>query len=560
MATTCTIGDYLLIRLKELGVKHIFGVPGDYNLAFLDQIVATEGLEWIGNCNELNAAYAADGYARINGIGALVTTFGVGELSAVNGIAGSYAEQVPVVKITGSPSNAVAAQGAYVHHTLGDGDFTHFSNMYKEVTVAQTTLTQENAAEEIDRVLQACWLHKRPVYINLPADISQKEIKAPESPLLLSEFTSDPNKLREFVDLAVEVLNQATSPIIVADYEVNRYHLNDQLRAFVEKSGFPITSLSMGKGVINENHPQFIGVYNGKLSEEYVKKCVEEADCILLIGVKLTDSTTGGFSFIHDLTKIPMIELHPSFARINNECFEVAMKDVLEQFTVRIERRSQENMNIQSLYERELKTAKDFNPASSGPITQKRFWQRFSQFLKTGDVIIADQGTAFFGTSTVPLPEKATFVGQPLWGSIGYTLPSLLGTQIASPTRRNILVIGDGSFQLTAQELSTIMRQKLKPIIILINNDGYTVERAIYGAEQAYNDINMWKYHLLPEVFGGQGDSVSIYVTNEKELDDALRQAETSDKLVFIEVVMGRLDAPQLLKDLAKAFAQQNAY
>lgn len=172
-----TVGDYLLERIKTLGVSDMLGVPGDYNLGFLDQVDAMKGLEWRGCCNELNAAYAADGYARIRGASALLTTFGVGELSAINGIAGSYAEQVPVIHIDGMPTSIIQEKKAIVHHTLGDGNFSVFVRMYELVTVAQTVLTADNAASEIDRVLTACWLHKRPVYIGLPSDLTSVEIE-----------------------------------------------------------------------------------------------------------------------------------------------------------------------------------------------------------------------------------------------------------------------------------------------------------------------------------------------------------------------------------------------
>ncbi|MBH8605203.1 alpha-keto acid decarboxylase family protein [Thermoactinomyces sp. CICC 10522] len=554
MSKKITVGDYLLLRLKEMGVRHVFGVPGDYNLGFLDQIANMEGLEWIGNCNELNAAYAADGYARVNGIAALVTTFGVGELSAINGIAGSYAEQVPVVKITGTPSTKVMKKGALVHHTLGDGDFTHFMNMFKEVTVAQTMLTEENAAEEIDRVLRECWLQKRPVHINIPADISYKEIDAPQTSLALPEPVSDPTQLNKFVQKAAEELNKANSPFILADYEVNRYRLYDQLRTFVEASGYPIASFSMGKGVIDETHPQFIGVHTGQLSEDFLKQCIQESDCFILIGVKLTDSITGGFRFIHDLEKTNIIEIHPSYARINNEVFQaVSMREALEQLTEHVQHRTW-NLNP-----RPAGNGSPFIPSSES-ITQERFWQRLASFFKPGDVLLAEQGTSFFAASTVKLPEKTTFVGQPLWGSIGYTLPALLGTQLADQNRRNILVIGDGSFQLTAQELSTILLHDLKPIIFLINNDGYTVERMIHGAEQRYNDINRWNYRRIPDVLDLNGNSISFQIKTEEELEEVLSKAEKANKLVFIEVHMGRLDSPALLRELGKLFAEQNKY
>ncbi|WP_368941847.1 thiamine pyrophosphate-binding protein, partial [Bacillus cereus] len=222
-----TISAYLLDRLHELGIEHIFGVPGDYNLAFLDDVVAHENLKWIGNCNELNAAYAADGYARIKGIAALITTFGVGELSAINGIAGSYAENVPVIKITGTPPTKVMENGAIVHHTLGDGKFDHFSNMYREITVAQTNVTSEHAAEEIDRVLRACWNEKRPVHINLPIDVYNKPINKPTEPILYKPILSNKEALDKMLLHATSIINNAKKPVILADFEVDRFHAKE---------------------------------------------------------------------------------------------------------------------------------------------------------------------------------------------------------------------------------------------------------------------------------------------------------------------------------------------
>jgi TPP-dependent 2-oxoacid decarboxylase len=132
-----TISDYLLDRVAELGADRVFGVPGDYTLALLDHVVAHDRLEWVGCTNELNAGYAADGYGRLRGIAALMTTFGVGELSAINALAGSFAEYVPVLHIVGAPSTGTQAAQRIVHHSLGDGVFTHFIEMHRRITCAR---------------------------------------------------------------------------------------------------------------------------------------------------------------------------------------------------------------------------------------------------------------------------------------------------------------------------------------------------------------------------------------------------------------------------------------
>ncbi|PFJ04659.1 indolepyruvate decarboxylase [Bacillus cereus] len=553
-----TVSEYLLDRLHELGIEHIFGVPGDYNLAFLDDVIAHKNLEWIGNCNELNAAYAADGYARIKGIAALITTFGVGELSAINGIAGSYAENVPVIKITGTPPTTVMENGELVHHTLGDGKFDHFSNMYREITVAQTNLTPEHAAEEIDRVLRACWNEKRPVHINLPIDVYNKPINKPTESILNNPILSNKEALDKMLLHATSKINSAKKPVILADFEVNRSHAEEDLQHFVEKTGFPIATLSMGKGIFPEKHPRFIGVYSGDVSSTYLRKRIDESDCIISIGVKLTDTITGGFT--QGFTKEQVIEIHPYTVKIIDKKYgPVVMKDVLQHLSDAIEHRNEEILEIKPFISESSSITEKFNPKAQ-IITQKRFWQQLYHFLQENDVLIAEQGTPYFGSAALPLPNNTTYVGQPLWGSIGYTLPALLGTQLADLSRRNILIIGDGSFQLTVQELSTMLRQNLKPIIFLINNNGYTVERAIHGQKQPYNDIQMWKYDKLTNIFGSEEKSLTFKVKNEIDLAAVLSNITINmDRLIFIEVVMNQGDQPELLAKLGKKFASQNS-
>ncbi|PFK59887.1 indolepyruvate decarboxylase [Bacillus thuringiensis] len=553
-----TVSTYLLDRLHELGIEHIFGVPGDYNLAFLDDVVAHEKLKWIGNCNELNAAYAADGYARIKGIATLITTFGVGELSAINGIAGSYAENVPVIKITGTPPTKVMENGAIVHHTLGDGKFDHFSNMYREITVAQTNVTPEHAAEEIDRVLRACWNEKRPVHINLPIDVYNKPINKPTEPILYKPILSNKEALDKMLLHATSIINNAKKPVILADFEVDRFHAKENLHQFVEKTGFPIATLSMGKGIFPEKHPQFIGIYTGDVSSPYLRKRIDESDCIISIGVKLTDTITGGFT--QGFTKEQVIEIHPYTVKIIDKKYgPVVMQDVLQHLSDSIAHRNKDTLEIKPFISAPSPFTEEFNPKAQ-MVTQKRFWQQMYHFLQENDILIVEQGTPFFGSAAIPLPNKTAYVGQPLWGSIGYTLPALLGTQLANLSRRNILIIGDGSFQVTAQELSTILRQNLKPIIFLINNNGYTVERAIHGQNQPYNDIQMWNYNKLSMVFGSEEKSLTFKVENEAELAEVLTNITfNKNQLIFIEVIMSQSDQPELLAKLGKRFGQQNS-
>ncbi|MGF2035591.1 MAG: alpha-keto acid decarboxylase family protein [Nostoc sp. CmiVER01] len=548
-----TVSDYLLLRLEQIGIKHIFGVAGDYNMEFLDYIVNHNSIELIPTCNELNASYAADGYGRLNGIAALVTTFGVGELSAINGVAGAYAEHVPVVAITGAPATKIQALGSLVHHTLGTGDFSIFARMYQQVTVAQAYLTNENAATEIDRVLGICLLKKLPVYISIPMDVALNEVSAPSENFIPPVFQSDGATIAEIVDVSVNILEKASQPIILADIGVARYHLHEQLRELLTATGYPYATMNMGKGLLEETHPQFIGIYNGAASQESVRKRIEQADCVLTIGALMTDFNTGKFSAKLDPSQT--IEVHGHYVKVKHALYNnVAMADVLSALSQRLQRRDPQTLNFKSAAENlDAGFIMPMEGGSSAPITQQYFWHRFAHFLQEDDIIVAETGTCLFGVSIVPLPKGATFVGQVLWGSIGYSVGSLLGCALAKPTagiaasqRRSILLVGDGSFQMTAQELSTILRYNLKPIIFLINNDGYTIERDIHGERMPYNDIQPWNYHQLPKVFAGNG--WGIKVSTESQLDKALQTAQQNrDQLAFIEVVMDKMDSPEVL-------------
>lgn len=546
-----TVADYLLDRLKELGIDEIFGVPGDYNLQFLDHITAREDLEWIGNANELNAAYMADGYARTKGISAFVTTFGVGELSAVNGLAGSFAENVPVIEIVGSPTTAVQASKKLVHHTLGDGDFLRFEKMHEEVTAGIAHLTANNALTEIDRVLLIAITEKRPVYINLPIDIATITVSKPQSKLnsQAEQLTAVEAAILTKVEQA---LQQAQCPVVIAGHEILSYHIEQQLDAFIQKFNLPITTLPLGKSAFNEDDAHYLGTYTGSTTDEPLKSRVDTADLVLLLGVKLTDSATSGFSF--GFTDQQVISIGSTEVLFYGEQQEKVQLDrfVSALATLSFSRFTGEIIPVKRT---ENLVITDEN------LTQKQFWKMVEEFLISGDTIIGEQGTSFFGLTNVPLKKAVNFIGQPLWGSIGYTFPSALGSQLANKASRHLLFIGDGSLQLTVQELGTAIREKLAPIVFVINNNGYTVEREIHGATEQYNDIPMWDYQKLPFVFGGTEQTVATYkVFTELELDEVMKTARNdTERMQWIEVVMDQEDAPELLKKLGKIFAKQNA-
>ena len=551
METKFTVGEYLLVRLKEIGVDHLFGVPGDFVLGFLNQVMKSD-IKYVGTCNELNAAYAADGYARIRGIGAFATTYGVGELSAINGVAGAFAERVPVVVITGSPATIHFQNRPLLHHTLGDYQIP--LRMFEQITTASTQLASgDTAPAEIDRVLTACLSRQQPVYISLPADVVTMQCERPGAFHFPMPAPSDAQALREAIKEAAEMLDKALKPVVIGDVELIRFKMQMEFAGLLDTTGFPYVTMMLGKSVLSEQHPQFIGLFEGDRSRAYVRNRVESADCILHLGALMTDFNTGGFTTRLDESKT--IRANNGAVKIKHHCYEnVHLRDFVLGLTEKLSRRDHATLEIQWAADSCVhRRTEPYQPAAANPITVKRFFDRMSHYLADNSIVIAETGVSLFSAAEMLMPEGATFIGQTFYGSIGYTVGATLGTGMAAAGRSLVLFVGDGAFQVTCQELSTIIRQQLKPIIFLINNDGYTIERVI--CDRPYNDIQPWHYHKLVDVFGG---GLGLEVRTEGELETALAQAATADGLVFIEVHTERMDCPEALRSAGKSMAKTN--
>ena len=551
METKFTVADYLLTRLKEIGVDHIFGVPGDFVLGFLNQVMEGD-VKYVGTCNELNAAYAADGYARIRGVGAFASTFGVGELSAINGVAGAFAERVPVVVITGTPATGYSRTQPLLHHTLGNYQIPF--KMYEQITVASTQLASgETAPAEIDRVLSACLMHQQPVYISLPSDIVMMKCKPPNAFVFPTPASSDAEALREAIHEAATMLEKAQNSVVIGGVGLIRFKLQNEFAVLLDKTGIPFVTMMLGKTVLSEHHPQFIGLYEGDRSRSYVQNLVESADCILQLGTLMTDFNTGGFTTHLDDAKTIKADIRS--VKIGHHLYEnVCLRDFILGLTETLSRREPATLAIQCAAEGCVhRHTEAYLPDSTKPLTIKRLFDHASHFLKNDSIVIAETGVSLFSAAEMLMPEGATFIGQAFYGSIGYTVGATLGAGMAAPGRPLVLFVGDGAFQVTCQELSTIIRQHLKCVIFLLNNDGYTIERVI--CDRPYNDLQPWLYHKLLEAFGG---GLGLDVRTEGELEEALARSATEAGLVFVEVHTGRLDCPESLRLAGQAMAKSN--
>ncbi|BBZ41449.1 alpha-keto acid decarboxylase family protein [Mycobacterium conspicuum] len=544
-----TVGDYLLDRLAELGVSEIFGVPGDYNLEFLDHIVAHPKIRWVGSANELNAGYAADGYGRLRGMSAVVTTFGVGELSAANAIAGSYAEHVPVVHIVGGPTKDAQGTRRALHHSLGDGDFEHFFRVSREITCAQANLMPATACREIDRVLSEVREHKLPGYLLLSADVARFPTEPPAAKLPRYTGGTSPRALELFKEAATRLIadHQLT---VLADLLVHRLQAVDELEKLLAADVVPHATLMWGKSLLDESSPNFLGIYAGAASAKRVRTAIEDAPVLVTAGVVFTDMVSGFFSQRIDPGR--SIDVAQYQSSVAGEVFApLEMRAALEALAGIVKQRGVQSPPVNSPVESPaVKT-----PARDEPLTQEMVWNRLCAALTPGNVVLADQGTSFYGMADHRLPNGVTFIGQPLWGSIGYTLPAAVGAGVAHPDRRTVLLIGDGAAQLTVQELGTFSREGLSPVIVVVNNDGYTIERAIHGKTAPYNDIVGWRWTEIPGALG-VANHLAYRAENYGELDDAFTAAaEHQDRMVLVEVVLPRLQIPPLLAQLVGPMA-----
>jgi len=536
-----TVIQYLLNRLKDLGIRDIFGVPGDYAFPINNAICDDKELRWIGCCNELNAAYAADGYARINGMSALSTTFGVGELSALCGIAGSYGEHTVIFHIVGIPNMQVQEKHAIVHHALGNGEFDQFMTMAAPAVCAKTMLTPENCANEVERVIAAALERHRPAYIAIPHDYVNKEISPSMAQAHVFE-KSDPETLDKAVSTIVDKLSNAEKACIMPGILVERFGLKELTTAVVNASGLPYVTMESDKSVLDETNPSYLGLYSGQLINPGIREFVESCDCILAIGTILSDYNTGMFTAKLDKSRI--INITYSEVRIGEADYcHVKMSDVLGELVKRLHKRTDVRGPVAK-----HPTMPKVN--AENQIQSDYLYARCAKFFRPNDIIIADSSTSFFGLLPIFLPKGAKFESQMLWGAIGWSTPASFGAALAAPNRRVVLITGEGSHQMTVQEISQFYRYGLKPVIFVLNNHGYLIERMLSKKlDYCYNELAEWQYHKLPEVLGCN-DWVMRKTTTCGDLDKVMEELENTKTGAYIEIVMPKFSAPPLVETI----------
>lgn len=538
-----SIGEYLLKKLKSYDIDHIFGIPGDYVLRFYKLIEQSE-IQHIGMTREDAAGYAADAYARTKGMGAACITYCVGGLSMVNAVAGAYAEKSPVVVISGAPGIKERGKDALLHHKVRD--FHTQQRIYDEITVATALLDEPfTAFNEIDRVLDAVYHNKRPGYIELPRDMVDVRGTLYRRPST-GEHISDPETLNAAVEDAAKFINQSKNPVILAGVELHRFGYQDKLLKLVEEKRIPVVATLLGKSVIPESHPLYLGIYEGAMGRKEIREFVEDSDCVIILGAFMTDVNLGIYTA--NLDRSRSIYATSEKVTVRYHSYETVMfNDFIDGIiSPQLKRRKKPNLGWV------LPDTVPFEVKPNAPLTVERLFQHLNEFISEELTVIADVGDSLFGAAELRIHQHTNFLSPAYYTSMGFAVPASVGAQLSTPNTRPLVIVGDGAFQMTGTELSTTVRYGLNPIVLLLNNHGYGTERHLLEGE--FNDIGCWNYSCMPSLFSsGRG----FHVRTEGEFDEAMHAAlSETQQFTLIEAELEKLDRSPALARLAERMSE----
>lgn len=539
-----TIGEYLLKKLKSYGINHIFGIPGDYVVQFFDMIEQSP-IQHIGTTREETAGFAADAYARINGMGAACVTYGVGGLSMINAVTAAYAEKSPLVVISGGPGIKERTEGALLHHT-GKNFYTQ-QRIYEEITVASALLDEPfTAFNEIDRVLDAVYWHKRPGYIELPRDMVSIHGAVHQRPST-GEHYSDPEILDAALVNAIAFINQSENPVILAGIELHRFGFRDKLLQLAEEKQIPVVTTLLGKSVMPEAHPLYLGIYGGAMGRTEITTLVETSDCLVILGAFMTDVNLGIYTA--NLARSRSVYATSDKITVCYSTYEdVTFEDFMDGLcSPKLHKRPDVNL------EWVLEVSEPFEMVPDQILTMKRLFQQLNQFLDDNMTVIPDVGDSLWAAADLRLPEQTEFISQAYYTSMGFAIPAAVGAQLGKPGTRPLVIVGDGAFQMTGTELSTTIRYGLNPIILVLNNQGYGTMRPL--VEGPFNEIENWDYTCVPKLLG-TGHAVAV--RTEGEFDSAIKAALTDTQhFVMIEAKLDKLDTSPALARLAEQVSKK---
>ena len=546
MSKILTVVEYVIHRLADLGIDRAFGVPGDYAFPIDDAIESSGRMKWVVCANELNASYAADGYARRRGAAVLTTTYAVGELSAVNGMMGAKAHRVPIFHIVGAPSTRIQRQQLITHHTFGDGVYGNFFDISAACCGVSAHITPDNVVTEMERLISEAFRLSKPAYLLIPQDyalmpIQGTPVKGRRLPTV-PRGKSNPAEVKAAVRAIVARLKKAKRPIAMPSFQVKRYHAQAQLLSLLKRTDLPFTLTSMDKGLVDESHPNYLGLYAGKdSSPSSAGKYALSADLILCLGEVLEeDFNVGSWSAFLDPAR--KVVIGPDYVKVGEQCFTSCMlPDVLAELARSAPR---------------VKKAKHPAPKllplvgqSHDPISSAALYPRLQRFLQNGDNLVVEGGSCMFPCASLLLPKGVSYEGQILWASIGWATPTTLGVALAEPKRRTIMVSGDGAHQLTANEIGVMGRYGINPILIVLNNGIFGVEDVLSERGHIYDDLAGWNYHTLPAAMGCR-DWFCTRIETVGDFESALVEARNHSGGCYLEVMIPETESQPLSKKI----------
>lgn len=555
------VGSFLIQRLFDYGVRHIFGVPGDFVLGFYQQLIQSNKLI-INTCDEQGAGFAADAYARINGLGVVCVTYCVGGLKVVNATAQAFAEKSPVVVISGAPGIKERARNPLLHHKVKDFDTQQ--KVFEHVTIDSVVVdNSKTAVEDIERVLSSARRYRRPVYIELPRDIVSSPI--PPIPQIhhdhdgnsqtSDEYKTDIASMQEALEEAAHMINSSKQPVIVAGVEIHRFGLQDKLLQLVDKTNIPVVSTVLSKSIISEDNPCYLGVYEGAMGFQSVREYVESSDCLILLGALMTDINFGiSPTPIEQSRSIYISSEKLSIRHHNYE--DIVLSDFLTGLIdLPLEKRILKN--TEKLGYRSTAYHPNHNHFVSKKnqrISVKRLFERLNFSITKNTIVIADVGDSLFGALDLTIHDQTEFLSPAYYLSMGFAVPAAIGAQLANPRLRPIVIVGDGAFQMTGMEISTIGRFSLNPIIIVLNNRGYGTERPMLDGP--FNDILPWDYSQIPRIISrGKG----FVIETEDQLEESLSSVNNiySDECCVLDVRLDMHDGSPALQRLTEVLGKK---
>ncbi|MGB8785668.1 MAG: thiamine pyrophosphate-binding protein, partial [Terriglobales bacterium] len=416
---TVSVGEYLATRFEQIGLKHYFMVPGDYNLVLLDELLSNKNVQQIGCCNELNAAYAAEGYARVKGCAAVVTTFNVGAFSALNGVAGAYAERLPVILVSGGYNTNDPSKNHLLHHTIATHDFSYQYEMFEKITCAAVRILHaENAPSLIDEAIGTALRERKPAYIEIACNLSNARCPEP-APFerLLTGETSNRLALDKAVKHASMLLESAKKPVLLAGAHLRPFGAIDAFRDAAEGLGCAVAVMPSAKGFFPEDHPQYIGSYLGAVSSPGCEGLINWADLVLAAGSVFNDYSTMGWTALPP--RQSLIYVSPRWVRFPDaEYTNVTMTEFLSALAKKV------RTNKATLVEYRRQSQKSGTearaPERTVPLTRAEMCRQIEQCIDAKTTLLVETGDAWFNGMYMHLPDGARFEIEMQWGAIGW--------------------------------------------------------------------------------------------------------------------------------------------